>query len=209
VSATIAVAVPTTGRPSLDVTLRAIAEQGLIPGDDVIVVYDRHCGPQPDLRARVEAFGPQFTSCEHDHGVSDHGLFQSNVAFASAQSDYVLAHSDDDLYLPGAFDTLRATAEAHPHQPILFQAISPNRRLSWIPGKPKLQRGRLGGQSLAMPREYLSSFRMEERWRIDFAWILEVLDKAQAAGHEPVWIEDVLMLSRPTDAERREHYPSW
>ena len=144
-SVTIAVAVPTVGRPTLERTLAAIVAQGLIEVDQVYVVYDSHHGSNPSLQARAEAFGPHVRYLEHDHGTSDHGIFQTNEAFLASTATLTLAHSDDDMYLPGAFARLREVAGAHPHRPILFQAISPNRRLSWVPGKPKLQRGRLGG----------------------------------------------------------------
>ena len=199
-SVTLAVAVPTIGRPSLERTLEAIVSQGLIEGDEVFVVQDTHGGCREGLAARVEAFGPHMRYLEHDHGTSFKGVFQTNVAFHRATADYVLAHSDDDVFTPGAFDRLRALGQCDPLRPILFRTISPTGNPTWPDGQPQLRRHKLGGGSLAAPRAFLKEFHYPCDG-IDYYWVCEVLALAAASGHLPIWTDDILMRGR--NQERR------
>lgn len=199
-SVTIAVAVPTIGRPSLDRTLDAIVSQGLIEGDQIFVVYDRHLGPFPELRARVEAFGPHLRYLEHDHGVSFKGVFQTNKAIFSSTATLTLSHSDDDVFVPGAFTRLRAVADAHPHQPILFRTVSPKGNVTWPDGHPQIRRHHLGGGSLAAPRAHLRPYHYPCEG-IDYYWVCEIVAQAAGDGYPPVMIDDILMRSR--NQERR------
>lgn len=197
---TIAVALPTIGRDTLERSLDAISSQRLIHGDEILVVYDLHHGPAPDLRARVACYAPFATYHEHDAGTSFKGVFQTNAAFRMARADLVLAHSDDDVYTPGAFAHLRSLAEANPYCPIVFRNISPRGNVTWPDGEPRLRRHSLGGGSLAAPRRYLHQLHYPCEG-IDYYWVCEVLAHAAADGHLPVWTDQILMRGR--NMERR------
>lgn len=199
---TIAVAIPTIGRPSLMRALQAIASQMLLSGDEVFVVKDTHTLPKDDqeLKASVESFGPQFKYLEHDAGLSFKGVFQTNLAFKLAKADLVLAHSDDDVFTEGAFSRLRWLAEGHPNRPIVFRTVSPRGNVTWYDGQPGLRRHSLGGGSLAAPRCFLKPFHYPCEG-IDYYWVCEVLALAAASGHLPIWTDEILMRSR--NRERR------
>ena len=199
-SVTIAGAIPTIGRPSLERTLGAIVSQGLIDGDEVFVVQATHVGAREGVAARVDAFGPHMRYLEYDHGMSFKGVFQSNLAFHRATADYVLAHSDDDVFTAGAFDRLRALAAPDTQRPILFRTISPKGNPTWPDGQPQLRRNKLGGGSLAAPRAYLKDFHYPCDG-IDYYWVCEIMALAAAAGHLPIWTDEILMRSR--NRERR------
>jgi hypothetical protein len=213
---TIAVAIPTIGRSTLARSLDAIAPQ-VISGDEIFVVQDTHAVPDLDLSTLVATYGPAFRYEQLDAGISFKGVYQTNRVFSRARTDLVLAHSDDDVFAPHAFATLRTLAEEHPLHPILFRCISPRGYYTWPTGTPQLKRHKLGGGSLAAPRRYLKPFHMKATHVIegvgyssappdlvlegvDYYWVCEVLAHAAADGHLPVWTDEVLMHSNGRSA---------
>jgi glycosyltransferase involved in cell wall biosynthesis len=95
---TLTIVVPTIGRDGLKDTLASIARQALIPGDQVLIVYDsfeRDAANADATRALVESFS--FTFVEHDGGYHFQGNPQLNHAMDLATGDYFCALGDDDV----------------------------------------------------------------------------------------------------------------
>ena len=195
VKVTIGIAVPTIGRDSLTQTLDALAPQ-VEPGDQIWVVQDTHAAPDVDVKTRVDPYGPCFRYHAHDAGRSFNGVFQTNEAFMRMTTDLALSHSDDDVFAPTALPRIRELAASSPDpRPILFRCCSPNGRMTWPDGRQRLRRHRLGGGSLAAPRRFLVPYHYPCEG-IDYYWVCEILALAAAAGHLPIWTDDVLMYGR-------------
>jgi len=196
---TLTIAVPTIGRAGLQDTLESIARQALIPGDQVLVIYDsfqRHAGQADATRAIVERFG--FTFVEHDGGYHFQGNPQLNYAMTLASTDFFCALGDDDVYVDGAITRLRQ--KLMPGRVTLFQFYSPTfitgndalRCLLWA--DKSLRVANLSGCCMAAPVSALVSVSDEHRMEVDFEWIQAIVTKA---GQRPIWLKDCLVIARP------------
>lgn len=93
---TFSVIIPTKGRPSLKHTLESLVGQ-LEPGDEVIVLRDSS---------------------------GDYGDAAVNDAMTRAKGTHLTFVQDDDVYLPGAFEAMRAFAEHNPTRVGIFRMRS-------------------------------------------------------------------------------------
>lgn len=192
----ISVLIPSLGRPSLERTLRSIEQQGLEPGDEVLVIGDRHQDLPSNLRDRVLSRGPHMRYFEHDAGFSHYGCPQVDYAMQFARGDYLLNQSDDDIYTPGAFARIRAQIAALPEpRPILFRFISPWRSVLWW--RKQLARGWVSGQCFAAPNvpSKLGTYDCA-RFEADYEFIAGTV---QNFGGEDsiIWNPAVIVLTRP------------
>lgn len=196
---TLTIAVPTIGRPCLVDTLESIARQALIPGDQVLIVYDSFLCDVAHLqetRALVERYG--FTFVAHDGQVHFYGNPQLNRAMELATGDYFCALGDDDVYVDGAIARLRkklATGRV-----VLFKFFSPTflagndplRHLLW--SDRALRVANLSGCCMAAPVSCLVPVSDEPRIEVDYEWIRDCVEKS---GQRPVWMKDCLVIARP------------
>ncbi len=196
---TLTIAVPSIGRPTLVDTLASIARQALIPGDQVLVVYDSF---QPDwanlaaTRELVESFG--FTFVEHDGGYHFFGNPQLNRAMELATGDYFCALGDDDVYVDGALARIRA--KVTPDRALLFRFYAtpylvpgdPRRFMLW--GDRQLRVANISGCCVVAPKAALVPVSPDHRIEVDFDWIVEMVAKT---GKPPVWLRECLIIARP------------
>jgi glycosyltransferase involved in cell wall biosynthesis len=196
---TLTIVVPTIGRPGLKDTLASIARQALIPGDQVLIVYDsfeRDAANATATRALVESFG--YTFVEHDGGYHFQGNPQLNHAMDLATGDYFCALGDDDVYVDGAIARLRKKLKDG--RVVLFQFFSPTfisgndglRCLLW--SNKELRIANLSGCCMAAPVSTLVKVSDEQRFEVDYDWIRDTVAKS---GQRPVWMKDCLVIARP------------
>lgn len=194
---TLTIVVPTIGRPTLQTTLDSIARQTLIAGDRVIVALDTFDEPpRPDVAALVASYG--FELLPVDGGVHFMGNPQLNAAIAGCTTDYLCALGDDDVYVDGAIDRLRAMLK--PGRVTLFQFFCPPYLVDGDPRRFVLWADRvlrvanISGCCVAAPRAALVPVSDQQRCEVDFDWIVAMVAKS---GHRPVWMDDVLIIARP------------
>lgn len=194
---TFTVLIGSIGRPSLRQTLDSIAQQARVPGDQVIVAFDAFEQTAADLAARqalVAAYGPGFESCLYDSGYHWFGIEQINHALRTMllTGSHVFTLGDDDIFVDGAYATLRPLCAADPLRPILYQFLAPWREVLWA--EPTMQRSRISGCCIAAPRAAVGCFPTRQYVEHDFDWMLEIL---ATSGRDPLWLEQVLVIARP------------
>lgn len=196
---TLTIAVPSIGRESLRDTLESIARQALIPGDQVLVVFDSF-GADPALwdqtHALVTSFG--FTFVPWNGGTHFFGNPQLNRAMQLATGDYFCALGDDDVYVDGAIERLRVKLQ--PNKAVLFQFYTPPFMVEGDPRRfvlwanKQLRVANISGCCVAAPRAALVPVSDERRIEVDFDWIVAMVEKT---GQSPIWLKDCLIIARP------------
>lgn len=195
---TLSVVIPTPGRASLARTLDSIAPQ-MGPGDQVIVVGDTREGQLPPMEALCgrHPAGPLYVP--FTDGLMSWGHHQIQYGLGFATGDYVLAQDDDDIYLPGAFDAIRAAASDNPGRVLLFRFRS--QRLGGVvfwhtPGPEWIRQGHIGGHCLVQPNIPGKVGQLTARYEGDFDWIVDTL-----ARHEepPVWCDFIIAEQLPQE----------
>ncbi|HEY1370133.1 MAG TPA: glycosyltransferase family A protein [Gaiellaceae bacterium] len=184
----LSIIVPTPGRPSAAQAVASAVEQ-MRSGDELLLVCD--------------------TS-------GDWGITPRNRAIAAATGTHLIFLDDDDVYLPGALDTIRAFAAEHPGRIGIFRIrrgitgeipTAPTLRnattASGIYVVPNLQ-GKVGrfGPVPGVPDRDTDYHGYEglvdtfgpraERWG-DFRFIVETI----ALQGDPIWRDEVLQQQRP------------
>lgn len=114
---TIGTFIPTQGRDTLRITTASIIAQGLLPGDDVLIVGD---GSVPSARKLCEELGPPFRYLEGPR-TGDYGHSQCNCALSYLKTDLLVMQGDDDVFAVGAFQRIRETALRKPKQLLGFK----------------------------------------------------------------------------------------
>ena len=151
------IVIPTQGRATLDRCLRSmLPEHHGGYRAEVIVVADVHSPLLCDVAGSVRQYG--MTYVEYDGGRHDWGYPQLGYGYSIAGGAYVLNQGDDDVYEPGAFETIRRAIEEVGEGPLLFRALM-HPSASRPCGDPLLlwgrrgliTRGRVTGQNLATP----------------------------------------------------------
>lgn len=114
----ISIIIPTLGRPSLDRTIKSIRGQ-LRDGDEVLIVSD---GPRPEAQALALSAGASFRFFEGPL-TRKWGHAQRMLGMKEAVGDYLAFMDDDDIYLPGALDSMRRGIEETGAGLLLFRMI--------------------------------------------------------------------------------------
>jgi Glycosyl transferase family 2 len=185
------VLLPTIGRPTLERTLQSIKDQKLLKGDEVLLVSDGH---YPGLAERWQASGlpGRFLELPGPHG--DWGHTPRNLTLPGAGGDYILSIDDDDIYVPGAFRTIRACLRAAPERPHLFRFCM--RRLGgavyWK--VPVIRFGSVGTPCLVYPNRP-GKFGTWAPYRGGDYVFIQGTCAHYAEG--PVWHEEVIVVARP------------
>lgn len=142
----LALIIPTLGRPTLERTLMSVIFQvrGL---DQVIVVGD---GDQPGARRIVDDF-PGVEYHETPAPTRCWGHAQRNLGMQKAWHATHLAFlDDDDLWMPGARGHLEDAMRRHPDRPVFFR-MRHQGRILWQ--KPELAPGNVSTQMFLFPAD--------------------------------------------------------
>jgi hypothetical protein len=168
---TFSVIVPTIGRPTLSRTLASIDIQRMVPGDQTIVVHD-----DPPHR--------------------DWGAWARTEGMKQATGDFLLFMDDDDVYVPGAFDVIRAAVAAIPEHVHIFRMrrFAPFNDILW--GFKDLSApGQVGTPMFVVPnrRDWLGTW--STRYECDFDFLVTTTRKM---GRNPTWHQDLIAEVYPT-----------
>lgn len=164
------VVIPTIGRPSLDRTLESINRDLA----DVLIVADTHemtTETLANLGACAGFYGVPLL--EHDAGRHDTGNAQIGWAFPQAKGRWLLNVGDDDVYEPGAFETMARAIEEQdgPPHPLMFKVeLHPNAvRMDSAPvvlwSERRIKRFVVTGQSFVCPNDPERFGDWETDWR--------------------------------------------
>lgn len=198
---TLSVVLPTMGRPTLERTLGSLADQ-LRAGDEVLVVSDGHitsvyeaCGRWNSLLGERPF---RYLVCKTVAGGV--GQEQRNFALDLAQGDYVSFIGDDDIYLPGALDSIRAAERECPGARFLFRWDSWQAGVLWR--EKAVRPGWIGDHAAVFPRAAgLARFGLH--YEGDFDFIRDTL--AMNPETPLVWRPEMIAICRP---ERYDEEPS-
>jgi hypothetical protein len=187
------------GRPTLRHALDSFARQARIAGDQMIVAIDSYeQGERPDVQALVRSYGDGFLVTAHDAGFHCWGTAQINHAFQTLPitGSHILTIGDDDVYVDGAFERLRALCAPDLGRPVLFKFLAPWRE--FLPDAPVMQRSRISGCCIAAPTASTGCHPTVDRDgqpypEHDFDWMQAILRTSRA----PLWVDDVLVIARP------------
>jgi glycosyltransferase involved in cell wall biosynthesis len=199
VSLSVILPTPGQGRP-LKRALRSIASQPLHPGDEVLVVGDCVDDPHPDtgladVRALVADFGAQYRFLYTLPAAHDWGHTQINVGMTVAMGDYLVYQDDDDVFVEGAFDAIRAAAEAHPGAPLMFRFVTRFRTLLWA--TKEIREEWVGGHSFVVPNLKARLAPWTPRYQGDYDHIRGTVDNWPGKDAAVVWREEVIAFARP------------
>lgn len=204
------VLVGTIGRPSISNLVHSFVNQVHNSNDQLVLAIDGFERPEADIdrvNAAVEAhdgFHNGVVTLIYDAGYHHLGVPQINWAWRFGiieMGSHILTIGDDDVFVPGAFAKLRAKCEASPDRPILYRFVAPWREILWD-REGVLERGRISGCCLAAPVHFNAPHptdpeAAEPDPTHDFDWIKGVVGRAKAAGYDPVWWNEVLVVARP------------
>lgn len=192
----LAIIVPTIGRPTLAATLRSIAEQ-VDAVDRVVVVADGPCQAARDTWGRIVKLGSRCNGWSyHERGpYRDWGHGLRNEALDSIiTATHVATIDDDDVYEPGALELMR---DACCERPVIF-------RMRYGRGHeahglelwriPQILGGNVGTPMVVAPvcgARFGSSYTGE----------LDYYRALTAELGEPIWRDEVTVHVRPVPVE--------
>lgn len=182
---TIGVVIATPGRASIYRTLRSIQYQGLLSGDDVLVVGDGFHQATKDL---VEAFGPPFRYVA-TRATRDWGHSQLNWGLKRVGGDVVIYQDDDDEFAPRAFEEIRRLMAEHPDRPMIGRVKTPNLGLLWSePGMKTM----LDGHCLVAPNDKTKLGYVAAAYHGDQGYISTTLEHYEGIN----WVDRVWTVTR-------------
>jgi len=186
------------GRPTLVDTLRSCARQAWAPGDQVCVVVDTSAqGHRPDVVQLVQTCGAGFHVDEFGLRGGAYGTPQINHALEHfpQTGSHLLTLGDDDVYVDGAWATIRRHLEAAPAVPLLWRFVAPWRAVLWP--RPVFEIEKISGCCIAAPREFAPAMPERKQGRPypehDYDWMRAII---RAAGRVR-WLDEILVIARP------------
>jgi glycosyltransferase involved in cell wall biosynthesis len=201
---TLSIVTPTQGRPTLERMIASGRDQ-LLPGDEWLVVVDRHELGIADQRAiarRIVPYVFRVHSLSHDAGRHDFGHSQINHGMAHASGNWLVHLDDDDVFTPGALAAIRAAIVALPAPcPLLFRFVTPWGQTLWQPqdrDRGTVREGAIGGHCLVHPNAPGKIGQFTPRYEGDYDAIRETID---LWGGRVAWVDAVIARCRPKGSE--------
>ena len=127
---TLSVIIPTTGRPSLLVTLESLRNQDWISGDEIILAYDGVV--PPDFYSSISSFSglPIKVRGVDDGPHYDWGHTPRNKVMPTVEAKWLCHIDDDDIYVDGAISMIRSTVSGT-SAPHMFRMVNKNGTEVW------------------------------------------------------------------------------
>jgi glycosyltransferase involved in cell wall biosynthesis len=194
VSLSIIIPTPGRGRP-LKRTLRSVASQAVSERDEVLVVGDTTDGPLPEVEALVKDFGPVYRYLDAQSKEHTWGHAEINLGMIEARGDYLVFQDDDDVFVEGAFDAIRAAAAEHPGAPLMFRFVTRFRTLLWA--TKEIKQDWVGGHSFVVPNAKARLAPWTPRYQGDYDHIRGTVDLWPGKDGAVVWREEVIAFARP------------
>lgn len=182
----IGVVIATPGRRTLLRTINSIQFQGLESGDDVLIMGDGYHKPTAEL---VEAVGPPFRYIATEK-TRDWGHSQQNYGLQHIGGDWLVLQDDDDIFLPRAFDEIRAIVEKlDSPRPIIGRVKTPYLGILWT--APRVEP--LDGHCLVFPNDKKKMGYFGSEYEGDQKFLATSLENYETY----TWADRVWALTRP------------
>lgn len=193
-SARFSILIPTLGRQELLRSLQSCIEQGLLPGDEVIVVGDERDGPLDRVKALCQQLGPQFRYVGYDFGHMCWGHCGLTAAMQEARGDYLVFNDDDDVFTSYALRSIRFAVERQQEPvPHMFRFLTHYGIRAWV--HPKVEQGNVGGHCIVVPNTPNRLGQWTCRYEGDYDFIRSTVD---LWGEDRiVWRPEVIAVARP------------
>jgi glycosyltransferase involved in cell wall biosynthesis len=190
----LSVIAPTIGRDTLPRMLQSVRDQAPAPVCELIVVGDT-CGndfvrslePVPALCAEYQA-----RYLEHDAGAHMVGQPQRQAGMAAATGRWVGFCQDDDVWVPGAWDAIRASLVRPPRCPRLFKVRTQWGFVVWDTGT--VAEGHVDADCIVTPNDPRRLGRWGLRYCGDYDFIAETVDLWRG---NVVWEPALIAHARP------------
>lgn len=186
------VIIPTTGRDTLERTLRSVRCQSSAAEVEVLCIGDSHgdtwTAPLADVPALCARYDVRYLA--HDGGLHAWGHPQRDYGATQAMGAWLLWLQDDDAYTPGAFAAIEAAVQGPPG-PRLFRVHTWQAGLIWR--TPTLALGNIDADCLCAPRDLGKLGRWEPTYNGDFTMIAETCERW---GGTPQWCDAVIAIGR-------------
>lgn len=183
--AKLSIIVPTHDGDGLDTLFASVADQ-LLPGDEVMVVWDTF-DTTPPLVMPFSIHQSKYIS--YDAGHHCWGHCQINYGITQARGDYLIFIDDDDCFPDGALDAIRrAIAEQPSPRPLMFKFYSRRHGRTLPPGH-YVQESAIGGHAMVVPNIPEKLGKWGERYAGDFDLIQSTL---ALWPDGPAWYDDVI-----------------
>lgn len=187
------ITVPTIGRASLRRTLESIAVGGIRPEDEVLVIGD---GEWPEARRIINDFVDRFSLRYLETPPRKlWGHPQRNVGISLAKGTHLASIDDDDVYVPGAIDLIRAGIDQHPDKILLFKMRSCTPRHPWGHAwrSKDVVCGNVGSPIIVVPNIPANLGKWGDHYAGDFDFISETVRKFPGGHDGIVWREEFIV----------------
>lgn len=167
-SVRLSVIVPTIGRASLVRLLDSLLPQTQA-GDQVLVVGDLMTVADL-MRVSRWAYADGrllVVPCRPGH---DWGAHERTVGLSHATGTHLVFGDDDDVFLPGALDAIRATVD---DRPWMFRMVDPNGAVLWQ--TPEVRQGNHGTPQFVVPNDPARLGVWGTRYEGDFDFVVSTL----------------------------------
>jgi len=180
--------VPTIGRPCLIRALTSITTQ-MLQGDRLAVVADGFCDQTENLLREANIKPNYFLKNPRRHG--DWGHTPRNMAFEIVEGDYILTIDDDDAYLPGAVDLIRARLKQSEPFPHMFKMYWRGRQTLWE--HPNVALLNVSTQMIVTPNVKEKFGTWGKRYEGDFDYCVSLREK----WGKIVWCPEIIVRYGP------------
>lgn len=167
--------------------MNSIVYQGLVPGDDVLVVGDGYHKATAEL---VEMMGKPFRYVATEK-TRDWGHSQVNYGLKHVGGDWLLLQDDDDIFLPRAFDEARhIISKLESPRPVIGRVMTPYLGILWTePGREPLD-----GHCLLVPNDKEKLGYVGLEYEGDQTWLATNMTAYETYS----WADRIWTLTRPT-----------
>lgn len=165
----LSIIVASSGRPTLARALESASSQ-MVPGDELLLSVN-------------------------DNAPWGHAARNELMSRATGQALVFL--DDDDAYLPGGLDAVRAALADEPGRVHLFKmrygasSAAPGAEVWTV---RELVEGQVSTQTIVAPNYDVCLGRWGDRYAGDFDFVVST---CELHSHEPIWHEDVIAVYRP------------
>lgn len=199
----LSVIIPTCGRPTLERLLQSIRAQAPPQECELVIVGDTHDGTWREALAPVPALAAAYAASYygHDGGLHMVGQPQRNYGMTRATGRWLGFSQDDNIWLRGAWDAIRASIREPPRIPRLFKVRVPGGFQVWTQ-EGHLALGHIDADCIVTPNTpaRLGQWGLEYTGDWDF-----IRDTVKLWRGRVQWEPALIALGRP----RRSQYWGW